>query len=125
MKLTYGEILDAKPALENLAQKELKMSEAIALARLIKTLNNELEVFFDKQKELCDKYGTVDEKNGNFTPYEKNKEFFLHKHKELLCTEFEADISKVEICSDIDIEAATILTTDKLITWGGVTKIDA
>lgn len=115
MKVTYSDILDAKPALECLAKKELKMSEAIALARLIKTLNAELEVFFDKQKELCDKYGTFDEKTGNFTPHEKDKGLFLQKHKELLHVEFEADISKVKIHSDIGIEAATILATDKFV----------
>ena len=117
MKITYGNILEAKPALESLAQKELEMSEAIALARLIRTLSTELEVFFEKQQKMCEKYGRVDENSGIFTPFEEKKELFAKEHKELLETEFDADIAVVKIHSNIVIEAATILLTEKFISW--------
>lgn len=117
MKVTYGEILEAKPALEILAKKELKTAEAISLARLIKVLNSELEVFFQKQRELCEKCGKFDE-NGVFTPDEETRELFLKKHAELLGTAFEADITRAEIHSDIAVEAATVIGTEMFVKWG-------
>lgn len=118
MKVTYGEILEAKTALEILAKKELKTAEAIGLARLIKALNSELEVFFQKQRELCEKYGEFDEKSGSFKPFEESREPFFEKHAELLGTAFDADITRAEIHSDIAVEAATVLGTEKFVEWG-------
>ncbi|MCM1545315.1 MAG: hypothetical protein NC110_08460 [Ruminococcus sp.] len=114
MKVTYDQILAAREALGKLSDKALPMKEAVSLARLIKKLNSELEVFNDKQKELFEKYGKADENGGYMIEKEKQKAF-AEKLKELLEVDIDIDADKVIIEKEIEIEASIVLSTEGFV----------
>ena len=118
MKVNYSEIVSAKPALETLSKKELSVGEAVKIARLIKRLNSELEIFGEKQREFCEKYGKITEDGTQyrFDDVEKRKTF-ERKMTELLA--FVVDIESETIClkSDIRIPAADVINLERFITF--------
>lgn len=114
MKVTYNQILSAREALGKLSDKPLPMKEAVSLARLIKKLNGELEVFNGKQRELFEKYGKADE-NGGYRIEEENQAAFSSQLQELLDVEIDVDVQKVCIEKEIDIEAAVVLSAEDFV----------
>ncbi|MCM1364965.1 MAG: hypothetical protein NC122_07095 [Faecalibacterium sp.] len=114
MKVTYNQILSAREALGKLSDKPLPMKEAVSLARMIKKLNGELEVFNEKQKELFEKYGKPDEIGGYMIEEENQLEFSSH-FEQLLSVEFEIDAERVHVQSNIDIEASVVLATEAFV----------
>ena len=114
MKATYNQILSAREALAKLSDKALPIKESVHLARLIKKLNSELEVFNDKQGQLFKKYGNPDDE-GVYTIEQKNHAAFEAELKQLLDVEFDLGCDKVHIASNIDIEASVIIATESFI----------
>lgn len=114
MKATYKQIVSSIESLGKLSKKELPMREAIALARLIKKLNGELEVFNDKQRELFKKYGTEDE-SGGFKIEKECQADFSKEFDELLNVEIDIDAEKAVIEKEIDVEAAIIIDTENFV----------
>lgn len=114
MTVTYNEILKAAQALKKLAQKELNIKTAVNLARLIKKLDGELEVFNDKYRELLEKYGKENDEGGYSIPKEKQKEF-SENLTQLINVEIEIDGGKINIEDDIKIEPAIILDAESFV----------
>ncbi|MCM1508681.1 MAG: hypothetical protein NC177_16360 [Ruminococcus flavefaciens] len=117
MKVTYSKILSAKESLGKLLDKPLPMKEAVSLARLIKKLNDELEVFNDKQKELFERYGRPDAELGKYVIDKENQLVFSSQFEDLVNVEFDIDSEKVCIESDIEIEASVVMATDDFIVF--------
>lgn len=118
MKVKYSEIVSAKPALETLSKKDLTVKEAVALARLIKRLNSELEIFGQKQKEFCEKYGTLSEDGTQYRFDDLEKRASFEKSMaELLA--FEVDFEKEKIClkSDIRLPAVDVISLESFINF--------
>lgn len=116
MKVTYSEIVSANPALETLSKKELTVKEAVKLARLIKKLNAELEVFSEKQKEFCERYGTLSE-DGTQYRFEdtKKRTTFEKSMAELLAFEIDFEEEKISIKSNIKLQAADVISLESFI----------
>lgn len=56
MKTTFGKIIGAKGALGELMQEKLAVKEAVALARLCKALDSELQLFNERRAAIGAQY---------------------------------------------------------------------
>ena len=118
MKVKYSEIISAKPALETLSKKDLTVKEAVALARLIKRLNSELEIFGQKQKEFCEKYGTLSEDGTQYRFDDLEKRASFEKSMaELLAFEIDFEEEKIRLKSDIKLPAADVIALEAFISF--------
>lgn len=118
MKLTYGTINNAFPALCKLAKLDVKAAEAVKLARLLGKIEMELRPLEEAQRKLFEKYGEKAE-NGRYEIKQENCEAFSRENKELFETEVEIDSEAVEIKSDISIDASSVLALGEMVTFGG------
>lgn len=118
MKLTYGTINNAFPALCKLAKLDVKAAEAVKLARLLGKIETELKPLEEAQRKLFEKYGEKTE-DGRYEIKPENREAFSKEGKELFETEIDIDTEKAVIESDISIDAATVLALDEMVTFGG------
>ena len=57
MKTTFGRIIGAQEALRALLREKLPVGEAVALARLCKALDGELQLFSERRAALMTQYG--------------------------------------------------------------------
>lgn len=118
MKVKYSEIISAKPALETLSKKELTVKEAVKLARLIKKLNGELEIFGEKQREFCEKYGTLSEDGTQYRFDDLEKRAAFEKSMaELLAFEIDFEEEKICLKSDIKLPAADVINLECFINF--------
>lgn len=116
MEVTYSEIVSSKAALEALSKKELSVKEAVRLARLIKKLNSELEIFGEKQKEFCEKYGKLSEDGMQYLFEDsENRAEFERKMTELLAFKIDIGEEKISIKSDIKLPAADVINLETFI----------
>ena len=76
MTVKFKDILDAEKALGKLSQERLPVRQSVALARLIKKLNEELQIFNDQREKLLIQYGEYKENEGGYlVPKESLEEF--------------------------------------------------
>ncbi len=118
MKLTYGTINNAFPALCKLAKLDVKAAEAVKLARLLGKIETELKPLEEAQRKLFEKYGEKTE-DGGYEIKPENREAFSKEGKELFETEIDIDTDRIEIKSDIQIDAATVLALEEIVAFGG------
>ena len=114
MKLTYEKINNISPALTKLSKLDLKAIEAVKLARLIGKVNLELKPFEETQTNLCIKYGTEVE-DGGYKIKPENYSVFAKEYQDLLNTEVDIGTDKIEIKSDISIDAASVLALSDIV----------
>lgn len=118
MKITYEKIFGSFPALVKISKLDLRAAEAVRLARLLGKIETELKPLEEARRKLFTKYGERGE-NGSYTIKPENLETFSKESKELFGTEIDIDADKIEIKSDIQIDAATVLALDEMVTFGG------
>lgn len=106
MKTTFKEILTAKGGMQKLMELKLKPAQAIALARLVKKLDEELTLFQKEQLKL--KRPDPDNLEESQL-YEKELE-------ELLDVTVEIDGDKVTLTVR-EIDAHTVLSTEPFVTF--------
>lgn len=120
MKTTYKEIIGAKNALGKLLDKQLRVKEAIALARLVKALNEELELFGQEQRRILagakqvSEDGTTSPVSGEGKETSGLPEDVVRKLQELLDVEVEIDAEPVTVTVD-EIDAGTLLATEAFV----------
>ena len=113
MKLTYEKISSALPALSKLSKLDLKVVEAIKLARLIGKIEAELKPLEKTRATLFRKYSEEVE-NGTYKIKPESYDTFSKEYRELLETEIDIDADKVVIESDIAIDAASGLALGEI-----------
>ena len=67
--LTLNDIFNAVPALREISSKEFPGSTTFKIARLIRELDKEIQLFEEERMKIANKYGEKDE-NGNLIPLE-------------------------------------------------------
>lgn len=67
--LTLNDIFNAVPALREISTKEFPGSTTFKIARLIRELDKEIQLFEEERNKIANKYGEKDE-NGNLIPQE-------------------------------------------------------
>lgn len=113
--MTFKTLTDAAESLSKLSQEKIKVSEAVKLARLIKKISGELDIFNEQRKKLLDEFGELNEKENRFEFKGENAEKFKEAFDELLNTETEEKIEKVKILSDVSISAADALALEEFV----------
>ena len=114
MKFTYAQIKDINPALIKLSKLDLKAVEAVKLARLINKFKTELTPFEETEFNLCSKYGDPS-KTGGYSIRPENYIVFSKEYQELLNSEIDIDTDKIEIKSDIQIDASSVLALSDVV----------
>lgn len=115
MTVKFKDILDAEKALGKLSQERLPVRQSVALARLIKKLNEELQIFNDQREKLLIQYGEYKENEGGYLVPKENLEAFSKDFNILLGStcELEGEKIKITLQKDSTIEAAVILGCEK------------
>ena len=103
MKTTYREIVEASGGMSKLLDLKLKPAKAIALARLCKQLNEELQLFKEAQMRIT----------GGTTEADLQRQF-----DELLAVEVEIPGEKFVFTFDEveSIDAGTVMATEPFVT---------
>lgn len=133
MKLTNGEIFNAKPHLDTLIQKEMPISVSFELVELATEMHNKLVAIDKARTRLFEKYGEVDghnkmklsmqpliqktdEQGNSYSEVNPKWEPFSKAYKELMDIEVELDIKPVTLPSTIDVSGAVLMALSKFIT---------
>lgn len=118
MKLKYFQIVQTREALDKLSKTKIKIKEAVEVARLIKKISQDLEIYEKQRIELCEKFGTKDEQKNIFTFSDEKLPKFIESMDELGEIETENDYVKVKINSDIELEAADVIKLENIVDFG-------
>lgn len=111
MKVKFSDILSANESLTKLSQERLPVSESLALARLIKKLNDEISFFNEQREKLLIQYAEKSDDEGGYLVPKENLKLFKKDFDELLSIEVETETEKIKITlqKDSRIEPATVL----------------
>lgn len=104
MTITLKNIVDSQEAMRNLSNQQLRGRVAFKVARLLKKLESELQVFNDTRIKLIEKYAKRDE-NGDFVLNEKseyqfdqnNANAFIEEMNKLLIEPIQIDANPISI----------------------------
>ena len=143
MKLNNGEILNAKEPLQQLIGQKFPALTSLALATLVRKLNDYLIPAEEVRDGLVKQYGepnpddkrylrclpmlplkddegkVIKDAAGNVTMVENpNWPMFVSEMNELLSHEFEIVIQKVQVPSTFEIEPAVLMALEKFIKVG-------
>lgn len=115
IKVTYNDILRASSSMKKLIERELPVRQAIALSRLIKKLNAEIEIFDGEQRKIVSKYAIVNQGTGESRIPESKQKDYNDAMTDLLGLSVEIDSEKIEIDGLENIEASVILNTEPFV----------
>ena len=99
-----SDIINSTEILQKLAQQNFKAKLALSIARLLKQVEAEIQIFNTTRIDLVKKYGIKDENgelitddSGNCTIEDNSLEVFNKELNELLNTEIEINANKIDI----------------------------
>lgn len=108
IKIKIVDIVNGTEALQKLAKTELKAKLAWQVSKLLKTVEQEMQIFNDTRMSAVKKYGEKDENgelitddNGNCKILDNNLALFNKEINELLNNEIEINANKLKI-SDLE-----------------------
>jgi len=119
VKLTNGEIFNAKEPLQKLMAEKMPVKVSYGLAKLAAKLNDQLQVIEKVRQGLIQTYG---EKNPNnpmqirVDPQNKGFPKFASELGELMSQEVEIVFEKVTLPDMLEVEPVTLMMLDKFIT---------
>lgn len=109
IKVTLADAISAVPALESISQHNFNGVNAFKIARLIRELNKEVELFNQERRNLIEKYCERDEsgemvtEDGNIRLQESYIDNFNNTLQVMLESEIEINASPLKIDSLEDI----------------------
>ena len=119
MNVTLGEIVNAVPALNKAAGQDMPIKASYRLAKLLKELSPEAELYDKQRLKLCQKYGALDEDKQAYNIPTENMSDFEAEMNELLSQEVEISAQPVTVPDELRLPAAEVLAAEKFITIGG------
>ncbi len=118
MKLTNGEIFNAKEPLEKLIQEKLPVKASYGLAKLAAKLNDQLQVIEKVRQGLIQTYGEKDPDNPmriRVDPQGEGFSKFAEEYGELMAQEVEIVFDVVTLPDTLEVEPAVLMALDKFI----------
>lgn len=121
--LTINEIMNSVPVLEKISQVNINGVFAFKIARMIRELNKEIELFEKQRVEMIEKYCERDEEGqmvmideSQVKIKEENIQKYNDELREILGTEVEINVETVPLdnLSEIKISPQDALFIDKL-----------
>jgi len=115
-ELTVSVVLSSVEALKELSNKDLSINISVKLVKIIKELNEVLEVYDTKRNELYIKYGEEIE-NGSMKILDENLETFNKEFDVLKEEEIDIEFEQINVSnlSDINMKTSTLMSLDWLI----------
>lgn len=115
MKTNFLKISMAAQPLKTLAKKEIKISEAVAIARIIKSIDEELKIFDEQRKSIFESLGSLNESETEYV-FEKDVISIVNeKLDELLKIEVDIELNKITILSEIEACADDVIRLEDFI----------
>ena len=118
MKLSNGEIFNAREPLQRLVAERLPVRVSYGLAKLAAKLNDQFQVIEQVRQGLIKTYGEQDKDNPNrvsVNPTSDKYPKFLAEYGELMRQEVEVVVDVVSIPYTLDIEPSVLMALDKFI----------
>ena len=108
IKLTLGNLLNAREPMAKLLGKELPVKTAYKLSKLVKSINDEFKNFEEQRQNLVKKHGKEDETTKNFTVPKEKIQSFQDDIGELLKIEVEINKDPIRITELANIQASPV-----------------
>ena len=118
MKLTNGEIFNAKEPLSKLIQEKLPVKTSYGLAKLASKLDAQLGVIEKVRQGLIQTYGEKDPDNPmqiRVDPQSENFPKFAEEYGELMAQEVEIVFDVVTLPDTLEVEPSTLMALDKFV----------
>jgi len=118
VKLTNGEIFNAKDPLQKLLYEKLPVKTSYGLAKLAAKLDAQLQVIEKVRQGLITTYGEKDPDNPartNVLPQMEGFQKFMAEYGELMAQEVEIVFDVVTLPDTLEVEPATLMALDKFI----------
>ena len=118
MKLTNGEIFNAKQPLEKLLKEKLPVKVSYGLAKLAAKLNDQLQVIEKVRQGLIQTYGEKDSENPmqiRVSPQSEGFPKFAEEYGELMTQEVEIVFDVVTLPDTLEVEPTVLMALDKFI----------
>ena len=118
MKLTNGEIFNAKEPLQKLIQERLPVKASYGLAKLAAKLETQLGVIEKVRQGLIQTYGEKDPDNPmqiKVDPQSENFPKFAAEIGELMSQETEMVLEVVTLPDTLEVEPAVLMALDKFV----------
>jgi len=118
VKLTNGEIFNAREPLEKLIQEKMPVKVSYGLAKLAAKLNDQLQVVEKVRQGLIQTYGEKDPDNPmqiRVDPQSEGFPKFAEEYGELMTQETEIVIEVVTLPDTLEVEPATLMALDKFV----------
>ena len=119
MKVTNGELFNAKEPLNGLLEAKLPVRASMALVQMAKKLNDTLGQAEEVRNGLIKKWGEPDPTNPSqmwVAPDSPNMPKFKEEYEELLAMETEIIFNTVDLPSDIELSGKDFIALEKFIT---------
>jgi len=103
MEVTLRNILDAERLLSAISNERLRSKATYQIARILREIRNEIDLFNEKRMELIDKYGEHDEtgnliiEEGNYKIKPENGEAMNNEYVELLDTKLTLNANPIQL----------------------------
>lgn len=109
-------IINAKETLEKLGVEPVSVGTSFAIARLIKSVNSELEIYEKERIKLCEKFGEKDEKNNCFEIEKLKQNEFENAYNELINQDVEINCKKLDLRDEkIKISAVDLIKIEEFL----------
>ena len=118
MKLTNGEIFNAKEPLAKLMSEKFPVKVSYGLVKLAAKLNDPLQVIDKVRQGLIETYGEKNPDNPmqiRVDPKSKGFPKFAEEFGELMMQEVEVVFDVVELPDTLEVEPVTLMALDKFI----------
>jgi len=118
VKLTNGEILNAKMPLQQLVANKFPVKTSLALVKLVQKLNEILGPVEEVRMGLVKTYGKPIPENpqqARVSPGDEGWDEFQSEFEELMAQEVEVVIDKVELPETLEIEPSVLMALEKFI----------
>ena len=117
MKLKLYQLVNAQPALKDLASKQLIAKAAFKIGRNLKIIASEMELYEARRIALAAKYGTLDAANNQYRFDNGAGEKFVAELNDLRETEVENSIMPITVdeLADVKMTASDMAQLDWMI----------
>ena len=119
MKLTNGEIFNAKEPLQKLLSEKLPVKTSYGLAKLAAKLRDQLQVIEKVRQGLIQTYGEKNPDNPTqirVDPQSESFPKFAEEYGELMTQEVEIVFEVVTLPDTLEVEPVTLMALEKFIT---------
>lgn len=113
--ITYKDIITAAQGIRNISKLNLKISEAVKLAKLIKKLDEEAELYYELRQKLCKQYGEYEAEKDRYYIPDENREEMNSKLRELDNTEVSIEKLKLSVDGETKLDTVTLISVENII----------